>query len=420
MGIFGNIGSLLTREREEVRQFNPLENPAVPLNEAAFLSTLPEFQDVPVTPDTIMKIPAFESGVTVIANALASAPLHIMDMTNPDQPQRVDDHPLAPLFMTKVNPLMTSGRFVEHMMRTVLAWGNSVWYIAKNTGGTPLELHPLYPQFLSIKAATDGSTIRYEYRQPNRPMIVYEPEEVLHLIGLSHNGYVGYSPAYQFADSFRLMLFTERFGRLFFQNNGRPSGFLSTDQKTTISERDTIKKSWQDGNSGGRALGTPVLSNGYAYVPISVSPDEAQFLESRAHAVHEVARILKIPVSKLQDNERSTYNNILEESIAFIRDGVQPWARWIEQTINLTLLPTTGKIKYGAKFQLDHLLARDQKTRYEAYSVGLQGQRFLTRDEVRRWEGLEALPDEEFEDPNQEQQEGQNPTAEKPDEKEEE
>lgn len=376
---------------------NPLNNPGVPLSEAGFLAGLPEYQDIAVTADSIQRIPSFEAGMTVIADSLSGSPINVMDITNSEEPVVAVGHPVQDLLFQNISPIMPTGRFIEHAIRTSLAWGNSVWYIQRNAAGLPAELYPLQANNLRIKASPDRMSLNYEYIQPGGGRIVYSNDEVLHIMGPSTNGFIGYNTAEHFRDSFRLMLYLERYGRLYFQNSARPSGVLTTDQKLSPTEREQNRVAWQQEQGGGRAQGTAVLSGGLVYQPTAGSPDEAQFLDSRRYSVYECARILNIPVTKLRDNERSTYNNLLEESIDFVRETITPWARRIEQALNLSLLGEWRGRCYAAQFTLDHLLARDQLERYQAYAVGLNGKQFLTRDEVRKAEGLPAMPDEAFE-----------------------
>ena len=145
-----------------------------------------------------------------------------------------------------------------------------------------------------------------------------------------------------------------------------------------------------------------MLSGGMVYQAIQTSPDEAQFLDSRRFSIYEVARILNIPVTKLRDNERSTYNNLLEESIDFVRESITPWARRIEQALNLSILGEYRGRRYEAQFQLDHLLARDQLARYQAYDIARD--KWITDEEIRKWEGLGDMPQELIEKKKQEQE----------------
>ena len=383
--------------RKERRQ-NLLENPDVPLTEAGYLASLPEYQEVPVTADGIMRLPSFEAGVTVIADSLAGCPLQVFDVTNPDEPTIAVGHPVQDMLMNRISPMMLTGRFVEHTIRTALAWGNSVWWIRRNAAGFPAELYPLTAARLRMKLSPDNTSLLYEYEQPGGGMTTYTPDEVIHVVGPSTNGYVGYNTAIQFRDSFRLMMYLERYGRMYFQNSARPSGVLTTDQKLAPTEREQNRVAWHQQQGGDRAQGTAVLSGGLVYQAISGSPDEAQFIDARRYSVYECARILNIPVTKLRDNERSTYNNLLEESIDFVRETVTPWARRVEQALNLSILGEWRGRCYAAQFTLDSLLARDQLERYQAYAIGLD-KKFLTRDEVRKSEGLPALPDDAFGSP---------------------
>ena len=375
------------------RRANPLENPSIPISEGGLFLGLSEYQELPITPGSIIRIPAVEAAVSIISETIAGSPVNVMDMTDPEKPEIAEGHPVQDMLKTQISPLMGTMRFIETMTRAALVWGNAVARIERDGSGLPVELTFLNPARLRIKATPDGRSLQYIFRPSLQGIseIVYTPEEVVHLVGPSNNGYLGYNVADEFKEIWLHMLYAQRYGRSFFQNSARPSGILVGESAMNDAQRAQNQRAWEQAHGRNRQQGTAVLYN-TQFQPIQTSPDEAQFLDTQRFGVYETARIFNLPVTKLRDNERSTYNNLLEESIDFVRETIEPWTRRWQEAFGLSILGEFRGKCYGLEFQLDHLTRRDQLERYQGYAIGLD--KWITAEEIRTWEGLGELPQE--------------------------
>ena len=130
------------------------------------------------------------------------------------------------------------------------------------------------------------------------------------------------------------------------------------------------------------------------YTPISISPNEAQFLETRKFQINEIARIFRVPPHMVGDLEKSSFSNIEQQSLEFVKYTLDPWvSRW-EQTLIRSLLTKEEKKKYFIKFNVDGLLRGDYQSRMSGYSIGIQNG-FMSPNDVRELENLDLIPDEE-------------------------
>ena len=152
------------------------------------------------------------------------------------------------------------------------------------------------------------------------------------------------------------------------------------------------------GSERGLCKSTAVMRKGGTFLlylqfkNISVSPNEAQFLETRQFQLNEIARIFRVPPHMVGDLERSTFSNIEEQSLEFVKYTLAPWiSRW-EQSLKKALLSETEKKDYFIQFNVDGLLRGDYQSRMNGYSIGIQNG-FLSVNDVRSFENMDLLPD---------------------------
>ena len=130
------------------------------------------------------------------------------------------------------------------------------------------------------------------------------------------------------------------------------------------------------------------------YKPISLPPEDSQFLSTREFGVEEICRIFRVPPHMVQDLKRSTYNNIEHQSIDFVVHTLAPWLTRIEQAIIKDLLLEEEQAQYFPKFNVDGLLRGDYKSRMEGYAIGFANG-FLSPNDIRRLENMDPIPEDE-------------------------
>ena len=137
-----------------------------------------------------------------------------------------------------------------------------------------------------------------------------------------------------------------------------------------------------------------MLEEGLKYTPISISPNEAQFLETRKFQIDEIARIFRVPPHMVGDLEKSSFSNIEQQSLEFVKYTLDPWvARW-EQAISRTLFSQTEKATYFVKFNVDGLLRGDYQSRMNGYATARQNG-WMSANDIRELENLDRIPSEE-------------------------
>ena len=219
------------------------------------------------------------------------------------------------------------------------------------------------------------------------------PSDVLHIPGLGFDGLVGYSPIAMAKNAIGMAIACEEYGAKFFANGAAPGGVL--EHPGTIKDPQRVRESWQS-TFGGSANSNKiaVLEEGMKYTPIGISPEQAQFLETRKFQVNEIARIFRVPPHMVGDLEKSSFSNIEQQSLEFVKYTLDPWViRW-EQTIHRSLLLPDEKSQYFVKFNLEGLLRGDYQSRMNGYAIGRQNG-WMSANDIRELENLDRIPAEE-------------------------
>ncbi|MFM1581395.1 phage portal protein [Helcococcus bovis] len=342
-----------------------------------------------VTEQTAMTMSAVYACVRILSETIASLPLHVYEYTNLGSTKAIK-HPLYKILHDEPNSEMTSFIFRETLMTHLLLWGNAYAQIIRNGRGDVLGLYPLMPDRIKVDRDDDGE-IFYEYRMTIKN-IKLSNKDVLHIPGLGFDGLVGYSPIAMAKNAIGMSISAEEYGAKFFSNGATPSGIL--EHPGTIKNPEAMRESWSRGFSGNNSHKVAILEEGMKYTPISISPNEAQFLETRKFQITEIARIFKIPPHMVGDLEKSSFSNIEQQSLEFVKYTLDPWvSRW-EQTIVKTLLKDDEKDKYYVKFNVDGLLRGDYQSRMNGYSIGRQNG-WMSANDIRRLENLDLIPKEE-------------------------
>ena len=347
---------------------------------------------------TSMQMTAVYSCVRILSEAVAGLPLHLYQYTDNGSKEKAVEHPLYFLLHDEPNPEMTSLVFRETLMTHLLLWGNAYAQIIRNGKGEIMALYPLMPDRMTVDRDEKGR-LYYEYMVSSDDVptikgstIKLPPSEVLHIPGLGFDGLVGYSPIAMAKNAIGMAIACEEYGAKFFANGAQPSGVL--EHPGTIKDPSRVRESWTQTFGGSQnANKVAVLEEGMKYTPISISPEQAQFLETRKFQINEIARIFRVPPHMVGDLEKSSFSNIEQQSLEFVKYTLDPWvSRW-EQSIVRSLLTTEEKKQYFVKFNVDGLLRGDYQSRMNGYAIGRQNG-WMSANDIRELENLDRIPEE--------------------------
>ena len=346
-----------------------------------------------------MQMTAVYSCVRILAEAVAGLPLHLYRYTKDGGKEKAIDHPLYLLLHDEPNPEMSSFVFRETLMTHLLLWGNAYAQIIRNGKNEVVALYPLMPNKMSVDRDENGH-LYYTYQRSTDEAptmegssVILKPEDVLHIPGLGFDGLVGYSPIAMAKNAIGMAIACEEFGAKFFANGAAPSGVL--EHPGTIKDPGRVREAWQSQFGGSSNSGkVAVLEEGMKYTPISISPEQAQFLETRKFQINEIARIFRVPPHMVGDLEKSSFSNIEQQSLEFVKYTLDPWViRW-EQSIARALFSAEEKKEYFVKFNLEGLLRGDYVSRMNGYSIARQNG-WMSANDIRELENLDRIPAED-------------------------
>jgi len=353
----------------------------------------------PVNEHTAMQMTAVYSCVRILSETLAGLPLHVYKYNDSGGKEKYLGHPLYKLLHDEPNPEMTSFAFRETLMSHLLLWGNAYAQIIRNAKGEVIALYPLMPNKMTVDRDSNGRLF-YLYQRSSEDVpslgkdsqVYLAPTDVLHIPGLGFDGLVGYSPIAMAKNAVGLAIATEEYGAKFFANGAAPGGVL--EHPGTIKDPQKVKESWNAAYQGSaNSHRVAVLEEGMKYQPIGISPEQAQFLETRKFQINEIARIFRVPPHMLADLEKSSFSNIEQQSLEFVKYTLDPWVvRW-EQSMCRALLSDSEKPTVFIKFNVDGLLRGDYASRMNGYATARQNG-WMSANDIRELENLDRIPAE--------------------------
>lgn len=348
---------------------------------------------------TAMQTTAVYACVRILAEAIASLPLSVYQATGLGK-EKALNHNLYHLLHDEPNSEMTSFVFRETLMSHLLLWGNAYAQIIRDQNGKVLSLYPLLPNKMSVNRDSRGN-IYYVYTRDSdeTPSLAGYGEfylsdhEVLHIPGLGFDGLIGYSPIAMAKNAIGMSLATEEYGASFFANGATPGGVL--EHPGIVKDPQRVRESWNSVYQGTKnAHKVAVLEEGMKYQSIGISPEQAQFLETRKFQINEIARIFRVPPHMVGDLEKSSFSNIEQQSLEFVKYTLDPWViRW-EQAMQKALLLPGEKSQYFIKFNVDGLLRGDYQSRMNGYAIARQNG-WMSANDIRELENMNLILPEE-------------------------
>lgn len=341
---------------------------------------------VPVTQQTVMSIAAVFACVNNISMDVAGLPCQLFE-TGDQGRVRISDHPALPLLNRQASGLQNSFHFRQTMTALTLLRGNAYARIERAGRLKPVRLHFKHPDETTVTNYNG----RLWYRFAGDPTL-YADYDVLHFKGLSLDGVMGVSVLHYFRETFGKQLAASQSHSLFYKNGARPSGALETDKTLTAGAQERLAESFARKYSGVDNAGKPlILEEGLKYKTMSLSPADAEFISTHKLTRSDIASIFRMPPHKIGDLERSTNNNIEQQSLDYVGDTLMPILLAQEQEYNIKLLRTDEAGTHAFKHNVSAQMRADATARSTFYQKMIQAG-VLSIDEVRALEEMNNVP----------------------------
>jgi HK97 family phage portal protein len=337
----------------------------------------------------------------VLSETVASLPLFIYKSRKSGGKDAARDHYLWNLLHNKPNKDQTSYEYFEQGMVHLNLRGNQFAQKVREGSGRIIELVPLLPDLVTVQREDSGA-ITYLHKDEKGQEKTFAAEQVWHVKGMSLNGIVGLSPISQARESIGISMAADKYGARFFRNSARPSGYIKHPGTLKETAQKNLKDSINAAFGGENIHSIAVLEEDMEFHPISISNEDAQFLQSRQFQIEEIARIFRVPCVLIGHPDKSaTYASAEQFFLSFVVHTIRPWVTRIERSINVHLVSEADQKKgIFAEFKLDGLLRGDTASRYAAYAIAIAN-RIMNANEVRALENMNPYDGGDvYENPN--------------------
>lgn len=342
-----------------------------------------------VNSDTAMQVAAVWACVRVISETIAALPWHVLEKV-PDRNGRMRrerrDGDVAWLLGVQANPEMSALALREAIIAHALTWGNGYAEIERTLDGRPKWMWLITPDRVTSERLPGGG-LQYRVSNGSGSDTILAAADVFHLHGPGFDGISGYSPIAMARRSLGLSMALENFGAKFFQNGAHPGLVLEHPGKLSPEAHKNLSDSIAKQIGGDNALRPFVTEEGIKVHPMTIPPEEAQFLESRKFQISEICRWFRVPPHMIADLERSTFSNIEHQAIEFVTHTLMPWAKRLETEADIKLFGQVNRGRVYTRVELNGLLRGDMKSRFEAYAIA----RHLSLNDVRELEDLNPV-----------------------------
>ena len=380
----------------ETRDGLQFENPSVPLSSLSglfsWLGAEPTASGEQVSDQSALQHLDVYAAIRVIAESCASLPLHLMERLASGRRIAVDAE-IYDLLTMEANPEMSAHTFKETMFGCLAAAGNCYAQIQWENG-KPIALWPLHPRRTSPIRLADGS-LAYKTTDGMTTGSRYVlPEDIIHVPLFGWDGLKGLSPIDQARQAIGAAIAAEKYSARWFGNGARPSGIMTLKAGTNMDpkSRAEIKDSWQREQGGVNQNKMAFIPGDWTYTKIGLSPNESQFLETRAFSRTQIAALFRLPPHYLGDTSRMSNNSTEQQSLSFVVDTLTPYLVKFENELNRKLLPKAGRNsgRFYYRFDVTERLRGDFKSTQDGYAVQKQWG-LKTTNEIRADMGLSSI-----------------------------
>lgn len=334
-----------------------------------------------VNPQTAMQSAAVFSCVKVLSESIGMLPVNLYTESANGSRNIAKNHPLFPLLHDQPNDYQTSVEFFEMLVLSLCLRGNAYAFINRGRTGRVVELLPIHPDAVRVQMGANFQ-LQYEVTLPDGSFKQYQTGEILHVKGMTLNGWLGISPIQYARESIGLALATEKFGSQLFRNGAKMGGVLEHPMKLSDESYKRLKDSFDEAHSGENTHKTAILEEGMKFTKVAMTADDSQFLDTRKYQRSEIASIFRVPPHMIGDLERATFSNIEQQSLEFVTYTLMPWLTRIEKAIKRDLFSPADRGTLHVKFNVAALLRGDASARSAYYNSGIMAG-WLTRNEAR-------------------------------------
>jgi HK97 family phage portal protein len=332
---------------------------------------------------------------SLIARSIAMLPKQVYAArgTEPeDGNQRLPNHEVESLLHRQPNPEISAFSFAETLYLSALFNGNGYAEIERDNFGRPVALWPLASNRVTPCRDSETGVLEYDVSNGYSGSVTIPAEDMFHLAGPSISGPAGMSVIEYAKNAIGIAVAQERFAANFMRNQAAPSGMIKV--KVGISEAGLkrVRAEVENTLTGTRKAGKVMVGDSdWEWVPIGVSPQDAEFLAQRRFSVEEVCRFFGVPPQLIGDTSKQTFANYEQAGLNFLGLAVLPWTVRFEQEANRKLFSQgRGRARPFLKINTAAIVRANIEAQYRALALGRQWG-WLSVNDIRRTLDMEPI-----------------------------
>lgn len=327
-----------------------------------------------VNADTAMCVAAFWRCVSIIANSIASLPLHLMEEDARDSriKRKAVNHPLFDVLYFSPNGWQTSYDFRNTMLVNLLVFGNAYAYKVMGADGNVRQLVPIRADAIEVKQLDDFS-LEYTHRKPDGSMRKYQQSDVFHLREMSAGGIVGESRLSKMRNALGLSIQTEVFASVLFANGANPGSVFKHPGVLSAEAYERLKESINEHVGAGNSHKPIILEEGMDQKPAGMTNQDSQFIDVRRYQISDIAMFFGVPPHMLGDSKATTSwgTGIEQQNIGYLTFTVGPLIASFEQAIIRDLIMPRDRGRVYPKFNVSGLLRSSSADQAAYFSAAL-------------------------------------------------
>lgn len=346
---------------------------------------------VAVNDQTAMRASAVYACVTLLAKTIGSLPLKVYRRKANGDAIEVPDTVPYYLLHDEPNPAMTSCVWREYLTANILLGGNAYAAIGRDQANRVVDLFPI-PWRAATPTREKSGRNSYAIDLGDGTKEVFDQSDMLHIPGLGFDGVKGLSVITHAArQAIGLALATESHGSRLFSNGARLGVLLKHPNKMSKEAQARLREQFDQQHAGlSNAFKTMVLEEGLDVTNVTMTSEDAQFLDTRIFQVEDIARFFGVPPHMIGHTHKQTSwgTGVEQNTLGFLMFTLMPWLTRFEQEFNRKLFPRSP---FYAQFKHQALMRGDSKARADYYASGHQNG-WLTTNEIRKAEDLQPVP----------------------------
>jgi HK97 family phage portal protein len=323
-----------------------------------------------VTPETTMGLSAAWACVRLRARVVGALPVGVFERSADGERAAAKDHWLYRLVHDSPNADQTSAEYWGGQVGCMDLHGNG-YSFKDRLRDRVVALNPLRPEAMTVRRTSDGDR-KFHYSDRGHSE-TYSEDEIFHLKGFTVGGDVGLSAVAYGRHSLGIGLAADETAAKTFANGLQVSGFVEMLQGVRMSkkQREELVELFEKFTGSSRAGKVMPLDGGMKFVPLTMNPQDAQLLETRAFNIEEICRWFDTPpvlIGHAGEGQTMWGSGIEQIMLAWLTTGLDPLLTGIQQAIGKQLLSATERQRFYAEFNREGLLRADSKGRAEMYS----------------------------------------------------